>query len=97
MERIFPVSESSFAELVRKENGQYFYYFVDKTLFIKDILQKPRRVYLIARPRRFGKSLNLKMLQCFFDIHQKEANKGDFRRENDAGSTACTGCTGYTG
>ena len=63
--RHFPVSESSFEELVKKEQGEYLYYFVDKTLFIKAILENPRRVSLITRPRRFGKSTNFDMLAWF--------------------------------
>ncbi len=42
------------------------YTFVDKSLFIKAILQDPSQVILITRPRRFGKSLNMSMLQYFF-------------------------------
>ncbi len=42
------------------------YVFVDKSLLIKAILQDPSEVLLITRPRRFGKSLNMSMLQYFF-------------------------------
>ncbi len=57
----------SFAEL-REEN----YYYVDKTLLIADILRgDPRGVYLFTRPRRFGKTLNLSMLDAFFNIQYK--------------------------
>ena len=44
------------------------YYYVDKTLMIKDLLDKKAYVNLFTRPRRFGKSLNISMLQHFFDI-----------------------------
>ena len=73
--RHFPVSESSFKELVKKEQGEYLYHFVDKTLFIRDILENPRRVSLITRPRRFGKSTNFNMLAWFLDIRKKEESK----------------------
>ena len=43
------------------------YYYVDKTLMIKDLLDKGGYVNLFTRPRRFGKSLNISMLQYFFD------------------------------
>ena len=44
------------------------YYYVDKTLLVKDILDNGSLVTLYARPRRFGKSMNLSMLDCFFNI-----------------------------
>lgn len=43
------------------------YYYVDKTLLIKDLLDKTGAVTLFMRPRRFGKTLNLSMLQHFFE------------------------------
>ncbi len=43
------------------------YYYVDKTLFIKDLLDKKGKVNLFTRPRRFGKTLTLDMLRCFFE------------------------------
>jgi hypothetical protein len=43
------------------------YYYVDKTLFIKDLLDKGAEVTLCTRPRRFGKTLNQTMLKCFFE------------------------------
>ncbi len=44
------------------------FYYVDKTLFIKELLQNWGEVNLFTRPRRFGKSLNMSMLKCFFEI-----------------------------
>ena len=46
------------------------YYYVDKTLLIKQLLDKPSEVALIARPRRFGKTLNMMMLKTFFEEAQ---------------------------
>ncbi len=43
------------------------YYYVDKTLFIKELIAKKGEVYLFTRPRRFGKTLTLDMLRCFFE------------------------------
>ena len=43
------------------------YYYVDKTLMIKELIDKGGEVNLFTRPRRFGKSLNISMLQHFFD------------------------------
>ena len=44
------------------------FYYVDKTLFIKEILQSWGEVNLFTRPRRFGKTLNMSMLKSFFEI-----------------------------
>ena len=43
------------------------YYYVDKTLFIKDLLDAKPQVSLFTRPRRFGKTLNMDMLRVFFE------------------------------
>ncbi len=43
------------------------YYYVDKTLFIKELLDKKGMVNCFTRPRRFGKTLTLDMLRCFFE------------------------------
>ncbi|VEN73616.1 PD-(D/E)XK nuclease superfamily protein [Candidatus Desulfarcum epimagneticum] len=53
---------SDFREL-REEDR----YFVDKSLFIQDIIDEDARVVLLPRPRRFGKTLNLSMLRYFFE------------------------------
>ena len=57
-----PIGESFFDRII--EDG---YYYVDKTLFIKDILDRGARATLCTRPRRFGKTLNQTMLKCFFE------------------------------
>ena len=44
------------------------FYYADKTLFIKELLQNWGEVNLFTRPRRFGKTLNMSMLKCFFEI-----------------------------
>lgn len=43
------------------------YYYVDKTLLIRDIIDRKPQVALFTRPRRFGKSLNMDMLKVFFE------------------------------
>ena len=51
------------------------YYYIDKTLFIKELLDIKGEVSLFTRPRRFGKTLNLSMLRYFFEDtggYQKE-------------------------
>lgn len=42
-------------------------YYVDKTLFIKELIDIPNEIILITRPRRFGKTLNMSMLKYFFE------------------------------
>jgi len=58
-------------EIYSGENYSQFdtnkFYFVDKTKIISKILEKDDAVYLITRPRRFGKSLNLRMINEFFE------------------------------
>ena len=46
------------------------YYYIDKTLMIKDFIKYGNLVSLITRPRRFGKTLNMTMLREFFDINR---------------------------
>ena len=53
------------------------YYFVDKTHFIKSLIDYHAQVTLITRPRRFGKTLMLSMLQEFFDINAAGGNLFD--------------------
>jgi hypothetical protein len=57
-----PVGKSDFKKII-EEN----YCYVDKTLLIKDIIDKGDSILLIPRPRRFGKTLNLSMLKYFYD------------------------------
>ena len=59
-----PVGLDNFREMIARE-----YYFVDKTKFIKELLDSNAMVTLITRPRRFGKTLAMRMLQEFFDIN----------------------------
>ena len=52
--------------------------YIDKTLLVDDLLRtNPRGVYLYTRPRRFGKSNNLTMLQEFFDIKSRGTHRFD--------------------
>ena len=48
------------------------YYFVDKTLFIRELLDMKGEVNLFTRPRRFGKTLNMSMLRYFFEKGKTE-------------------------
>lgn len=57
-----PIGIENFAELQKEK-----FYYVDKTNFIKDLLEQWSKVNLFTRPRRFGKSLNMSMLKYFFE------------------------------
>lgn len=63
--RWLPIGIENFKELIDKE-----YYYVDKTLFIKDVIKE--KVSLFTRPRRFGKTLNMSMLYYFFSVREKD-------------------------
>ena len=65
---------SDFKELIEED----FYYF-DKTKFIDEIVKDGAKVKLFARPRRFGKTLNMSMLKYFFDIKKADENKKLFK------------------
>ena len=65
-----PVGIEDFERIVRED-----YYYVDKTLLIEKLLINRAPVTLFTRPRRFGKTLNMSMLKCFFDVKNKEENK----------------------
>ncbi len=58
-----PIGISDFKTII--DEG---FYYVDKTLFIEELKRSNGQVMLIPRPRRFGKTLNLSMLQYFYEI-----------------------------
>ena len=53
-------------------------YYVDKTKIIEELIKNKKEVYLFSRPRRFGKSLFISMLDNFFNIEYKDTNKNLF-------------------
>ena len=61
------IGESDFKSLRLKN-----YYYIDKTMYIKDIIDNSSKVVLVTRPRRFGKTLNMSMLKYYFDCRQKD-------------------------
>ena len=67
------IGESDFKGLRIRDN-----YYIDKTMYIKDIIDNESRVILVTRPRRFGKTLNMSMLKYYFDCKQKD-NKELFK------------------
>ncbi|MDY4079247.1 MAG: AAA family ATPase [Clostridium sp.] len=62
-----PIGVDDFKKLI-DEN----YYYVDKTLLIKELLDNKGEVNLFTRPRRFGKTLNMSMLQYFFEKTEED-------------------------
>lgn len=60
--KAIPIGVENFKKLIDKD-----YYFADKTLLIKDLLDAKADVSLFTRPRRFGKTLNMSMLRYFFE------------------------------
>ena len=64
------IGESDFKMLKRKD-----YYFIDKSLYIKHIIDNSSKISLITRPRRFGKTLNMSMLRYYFDCTQKDSKE----------------------
>ena len=75
---VLPIGIENFEEMLKSG-----YYYVDKTMFIKELLDLKGEVNLFTRPRRFGKTLNLSMLRYFFedtgDAGKNVRNKELFR------------------
>ena len=67
-----PVGQQSFADL-RSDNN----YYVDKTPFIKAVMEHEAQVLFLTRPRRFGKTLFMDTLQCFLRIAPANPGKSD--------------------
>ncbi|MDE6829152.1 MAG: AAA family ATPase, partial [Lachnospiraceae bacterium] len=86
MKKPLPVGVDNFEKIVKEH-----YYYIDKTMLIKELLDLKGEVNLFTRPRRFGKTLNLSMLRYFFedtgDKVKNEQNKELFRgmKITDAG------------
>ena len=78
MKKALPVGVDNFQKLIT--DG---YYYTDKTLLIKELLDLKGEVNLFTRPRRFGKTLNLSMLRYFFEdtgnAQENERNRELFR------------------
>lgn len=70
MPRTVGIGHQDFEKLRMKNN-----FYVDKTSFIREWWESDDDVTLLTRPRRFGKTLNMSMIECFFSV--KYANRGD--------------------
>ncbi|MBN1069581.1 AAA family ATPase, partial [Clostridium botulinum] len=65
--KALPIGVDSFEKLITRD-----YYYIDKTLLIKDLLDNKADVNLFTRPRRFGKTLNVSMLQYYFEKREED-------------------------
>ena len=63
MARTVAIGIQNFGDLIQKN-----YFYIDKTAFIKEWWDGGDSVTLIARPRRFGKTVNMSMVEQFFSI-----------------------------
>ncbi|MEA3444711.1 MAG: AAA family ATPase [Bacteroidota bacterium] len=64
------LGHSDFKDIIENDN-----YFVDKSLFVEEIIKSQSSVMLLPRPRRFGKTVNLSMLKYFFDKSETDNKK----------------------
>ena len=66
VKKSLPIGISEYRKAVSK------YYYIDKTLLIKELIDEGAAVSLFTRPRRFGKTLNMDMLREFFEISDED-------------------------
>ena len=64
------IGQSDFRALRIRKN-----YYIDKTMYIKDVIDNEASVLLVTRPRRFGKTLNMSMLKYYFDCTKKDSKE----------------------
>ncbi len=76
MAKVVGIGKQRFDKIV--ENNCFY---IDKTMFIKEWWENQDDVTLITRPRRFGKTLNMDMVKCFFSVEYK--NRGDLFEKFD--------------
>ena len=65
-----PIGVENFKELIEKQ-----FCYVDKTDLIEDIIERGAKVNLFPRPRRFGKTLTISMLENYFNVKKKKKTK----------------------
>ena len=70
MARTVGIGIQDFGKIIEND-----YFYVDKTAFIKEWWENGDSVTLITRPRRFGKTLNMNMIEHFFSVDYKEQGK----------------------
>lgn len=62
LKKRIPIGIEDYKEMIKDD-----FYYADKTLLIKELLDNKTKVFLMTRPRRFGKTLGLSTIQCFFE------------------------------
>ncbi|MCI6811710.1 MAG: AAA family ATPase, partial [Lachnospiraceae bacterium] len=67
MDRTVAIGIQDFGDLIQKNC-----FYIDKTSFIREWWESKDSVTLIARPRRFGKTLNMSMLEYFFSVNYSD-------------------------
>ena len=70
MEKYIGLGVSDFKQMIKED-----IYYVDKTMYIKEIIDNRDNVVLVTRPRRFGKTLNMSMLRYYFDNRVKDSKE----------------------
>ncbi len=68
--KLLPIGIDDFKTIIEED-----YYYADKTKMIENLLDDGAGVTLFTRPRRFGKTLNMSMLNYFFNLKNKEENR----------------------
>ena len=76
MRKVLAIGEEGFPEMIRQHR-----YYVDKTAYVKAIMQSGSYVHLITRPRRFGKTLFMDMLRTFLKVNLKDPGDTSLQEE----------------
>jgi len=76
-----PLGISDFKKLIEDNR-----YFIDKSLFIKEIIDSDDQITLIPRPRRFGKTTNLSMLHYFYEAEMGQLRITNYELQNEKSS-----------
>ena len=74
MKKPLPIGVDNFKKVIKEG-----YCYIDKTMLIKELLDKKGEVNIFTRPRRFGKTLNLSMIRYFFEDTGNQAENDDAR------------------
>ena len=73
-----PIGISDFKRIIEED-----YYYIDKSLFIQELIDSSSIITLITRPRRFGKTINIMMLKYWFEAYQGKFTNVELRMSNE--------------